>query len=182
MPAPGRGTAVLHVGTVTGAPSGFLVPVTVLGESYDLPCVNDAPPTGNVWVAFIGRTGLVLGPVGSPAALCADPGDWPEDVASRTSTSAAFGDASSVFGYVALSVRVAYTATSSATITPEVRVYYDGTGWSGWESTSPATISSPDSGTVEAWFGGGDNITDIEVRWDVADAFTSLCVQPIDNT
>lgn len=181
MPTPGRGTAVLHVGTVTGAPTGFLVPITALGETYDLPWVNDAPPTGNVWVLFVGRTGLVLGPVGSPEALCADPGDWPEDVAARTSTSAAFGDGDSVFGYVALSVRVTYNATASATITPEVRVYRGG-AWTDWEATSPATISGPDTGTVEAWFGGGDEITDLEVRWDVADAFTSLCVLPIDNT
>lgn len=110
--------------------------------------------------------------------LCEDPGDWP--VASSSSTEAAYGDGDSLFGYVALSVRVTYDASASATITPEVRVYRDA-AWTDWEATFPTTISGPDTGTVEAWFGGGGDITDIEVRWDVADAFTSLCVLPINN-
>lgn len=179
MPAPGRGIAVLHVGTVTGAPAGLLVPVNVLGDPYTLPYVNEAP-TGTVWVLFVGRTGLVLGPIGAPEALCADPGDWPEDVAARTSTSAAFGDESSMFGYIALLVRITYDTAAAATITPECRVYRGG-AWTAWEATSPSTISGPDSGTVDAFFAGGDEVTDIEVRWDVADAFTTLCVQPLDQ-
>ena len=61
MPAPGRGTAVAQTGTVTAHGSGT-VTVAMAGESYQLPYISAAPPPvgATVWVAWLGRTGLVL--------------------------------------------------------------------------------------------------------------------------
>jgi len=61
MPAPGRGTGVLQVGAVTDTGDGTAT-VTVAGGSYTLPSI-DPWPTGEVWVLFAGRTGVILGQV-----------------------------------------------------------------------------------------------------------------------
>lgn len=73
MPAPGRGTAVLHVGEIIDEADGYTVPVSVLGDVFDLPWVDTysggspyvASGNNTVWVLFVGRTGLILGRVGA---------------------------------------------------------------------------------------------------------------------
>lgn len=62
MPTPARGTVVLQAGTVT-AVSAPTCTVTVGGLSYTLPYVTAPTPTDEVWVLWVGRTGLVLGTV-----------------------------------------------------------------------------------------------------------------------
>lgn len=73
MPTPGRGTAVLHVGEILNYPNGYLAEVAILDGIYWLPWVQHNEiegsvyvPSGNnqVWVLFVGRTGLILGRVG----------------------------------------------------------------------------------------------------------------------
>lgn len=65
MPAPGRGTAVLHIGYVNDEPAWDTVAVFVNGQQYVLPFVNTVTygscSANRCWVLFAGRTGLVLG-------------------------------------------------------------------------------------------------------------------------
>jgi len=120
--------------------------------------------------------------------------DWP--LTSGTSTTARY-DGATFFDYTILSVEIAYTCTYTGTVTPEVRVYEnpgvledppeDTGAWSSWVqisdfSENPTTITGPGSGTESAKFGGGDPITAIEVKWDVANAFSSICVTPYNST
>lgn len=60
MPAPIRGSAVLHTGTVT-ADFGVLLAVDIAGETYQLPWSVSVPVGGSCWVLFAGRSGVVLG-------------------------------------------------------------------------------------------------------------------------
>lgn len=65
MPAPGRGTAVLHLAEVVEC-AGYELRVTIGGQTYWLPFLYDTPTAVGslVWVLFAGRTGLVLGGIG----------------------------------------------------------------------------------------------------------------------
>jgi hypothetical protein len=62
MPAPGRGIAVLHTGTVEGC-DGYELTVDIGGTWYDLPFLDgiDTSVGARVFVLFTGRSGLVLG-------------------------------------------------------------------------------------------------------------------------
>lgn len=105
-------------------------------------------------------------------------------ITAQTSTSVRF-EGSGGAG-VALSVVLNYDCTATGAVTPEVRVYEgDDEVWSDWEPVFyPDTITGPDlAGTRNAWFGGGwVTVTVVEVRWDVVDAFTGLCIALVDNT
>lgn len=73
MPSPARGAAVLHLGTLVTGPvtyntsGGNLKTVAIGPHQYTLPClfpnyVDWGFEYDQVWVAFFGRTGLILGP------------------------------------------------------------------------------------------------------------------------